>query len=185
MDSSGKLSARRSTFNNWWLSWQQCLTCSRDHRTRFLTNELPSCLYFNEKVRKLRKHLEELNASKCRQPATVHPANAGSAHPPLHSSSPTLPVMTTLPATPLDMSPLPPSSPIMSPLSPYLAAIYSSSPLLSLPSPSTSPPTTYSVIFPVITPAGELLDNEKPVFIIIWNQASSTNLQNGTQSLIN
>ena len=86
------------------------------------------------------------------------------------------------------LSPPLPSSLIMSPISsPYLAAILTSSPmfspplpaetfsplpLLSLPSPPTSPPTTYSVIPPVITPAGELLDNEKPVFIVFWNQAS-------------
>ena len=119
----------------------------------------------------------------------VHPADASIYAPALlsHSppSSPTLssPLdMTTCPTMPSVVSPLPPSSLIMSPLSPYLVANLTSSPSLSLPSPSISPPITYSVISPVITPAGILLNNEKPVFIIFWNQVSS-NLWNEMQLL--
>ena len=91
--------------------------------------------------------------------------------------------MTTPPTAPLVMSPLFPSSPVMSLLSPYLAVMLTSLPLLSIPSPSTSPPMTYSIILPVITPAGELLNTEKPTFIIFWNQVSP-NLWSEAQSLI-
>lgn len=135
--------------------------------------------------------MEEVR-SNSRRSVAVHSADVGSSvSAPTHSSfqsssPPTLsspPAMTTPPMTPSIMSPPLPSSPIMSPLSPYLAEILTSSPLLSLPSPPTSPPRTYSVIPPVITPAGELLDNEKPVFIIIWNQVCH-NLRNEVQSLI-
>ncbi|KAF8337766.1 hypothetical protein F5887DRAFT_1076950 [Amanita rubescens] len=195
-----------ANFGRW---TQLCITCSGYNRTRFLSDELPSHLWFNERVQMLQNRAEELK-SKNRPSIAVHPTTAGpsDSSPAFPSSSPPSfpilslpPVMTTPPTTHPVLSPPLPSSPIMSPLSsPYLAASLAfsplftppslagvplSSPLLSLPSPLTSPPTTYSVISPVITPAGELLDNEKPVFIIFWNQASP-NLRNedGVQPII-
>ena len=122
----------------------------------------------------LRNRLEELKSAG-RRSIAVHPANVGSSVsapllPSFHSLSPpsslilsSPPIMTTPPMAPLVMSPPPQASPIMSPLSPYLAAILTSSPLFSLPSPSTSPPISYPIIPPAITPAGELLDTSSPL----------------------